>query len=51
MRTCSPSAAATPTAPGGSAELKAESIKEFSYPDGAAWRGRKSTMKLSASSR
>jgi L-fuconate dehydratase len=29
----------TPTAPGGSAELKAESIKEFSYPDGAAWRG------------
>ena len=28
----------TPTAPGGSAELKPESVKEFSYPDGAAWR-------------
>ena len=28
----------TPTAPGASAELKPESVKEFSYPDGAAWR-------------
>jgi L-fuconate dehydratase len=28
----------TPAAPGASAELKPESVKEFSYPDGAAWR-------------
>jgi L-fuconate dehydratase len=28
----------TPAAPGGSAELKPESVQEFSYPDGAAWR-------------
>ncbi len=28
----------TPATPGASAELKAESVKEFSYPDGAAWR-------------
>jgi L-fuconate dehydratase len=28
----------TPRSPGGSAELKPESVKEFSYPDGAAWR-------------
>ncbi len=29
----------TPTAPGGSAELRPESVKEFSFPEGAAWRG------------
>ena len=29
----------TPRSPGASAELKPESVKEFSYPDGAAWRG------------
>ena len=29
----------TPQSPGASAELKPESVKEFSYPDGAAWRG------------
>jgi L-fuconate dehydratase len=28
----------TPTAPGGSAELRPESVKEFSFPEGAAWR-------------
>jgi L-fuconate dehydratase len=28
----------TPLAPGASAELRPESVKEFSYPDGAAWR-------------
>jgi L-fuconate dehydratase len=28
-----------PTAPGGSAELRPESVTEFSYPDGAAWHG------------
>jgi L-fuconate dehydratase len=28
----------TPTAPGASADLRPESVKEFSYPDGAAWR-------------
>jgi L-fuconate dehydratase len=28
----------TPRSPGASAELKTESVKEFSYPDGAAWR-------------
>jgi L-fuconate dehydratase len=27
----------TPTAPGGSAELRPESVKEFSYPEGSAW--------------
>jgi L-fuconate dehydratase len=26
-----------PTAPGGSAELRPESVKEFSYPEGSAW--------------
>jgi L-fuconate dehydratase len=29
----------TPRSPGASAELKPESVKEFSYPDGPAWRG------------
>ena len=29
----------TPRTPGASAELRPESVKEFSYPDGAAWRG------------
>jgi L-fuconate dehydratase len=29
----------TPRSPGGSAELRPESVKEFSYPDGPAWRG------------
>jgi L-fuconate dehydratase len=29
----------TPTGPGGSAELRPESVKEFSFPEGAAWRG------------
>jgi L-fuconate dehydratase len=29
----------TPSAPGASAELRPESVKEFSYPDGPAWRG------------
>ena len=29
----------TPRSPGMSAELKPESVKEFSYPDGPAWRG------------
>ena len=28
-----------PETPGGSAELKPDSVREFSYPDGAAWRG------------
>ena len=28
-----------PTAPGASAELRPESVKEFSYPLGPAWRG------------
>jgi len=28
-----------PTAPGGSAELRPESVKEFSFPAGAAWIG------------
>jgi L-fuconate dehydratase len=28
----------TPAAPGGSAELRPESVKEFSFPEGAAWR-------------
>ena len=28
----------TPLSPGSSAELEPESVKEFSYPDGAAWR-------------
>jgi L-fuconate dehydratase len=28
-----------PETPGGSAELKPDSVKEFSYPGGAAWRG------------
>ncbi len=28
----------TPATPGASAELKPESVKEFSFPDGAAWR-------------
>jgi L-fuconate dehydratase len=28
----------TPRSPGASAELKTESVTEFSYPDGAAWR-------------
>lgn len=28
----------TPAAPGSSAELEPESVREFSYPDGAAWR-------------
>jgi L-fuconate dehydratase len=27
-----------PETPGGSAELKPDSVREFSYPDGAAWR-------------
>jgi L-fuconate dehydratase len=30
----------TPRSPGMSAELKPESVKEFSYPDGPAWRSR-----------
>ncbi len=29
---------AAPSAPGSSAELRPESVKEFCYPDGAAWR-------------
>jgi L-fuconate dehydratase len=29
----------TPRSPGMSAELRPESVKEFSYPDGPAWRG------------
>jgi L-fuconate dehydratase len=28
-----------PETPGGSAELKPDSVREFSFPDGAAWRG------------
>jgi len=28
----------TPTTPGNSAELRPESLREFSFPDGAAWR-------------
>jgi hypothetical protein len=28
-----------PTAPGASAELRPESVKEFSYPMGPAWPG------------
>ncbi len=28
-----------PETPGGSAELRPDSVREFSYPDGAAWRG------------
>jgi L-fuconate dehydratase len=32
----------TPLSPGSSAELKPESVKEFSYPDGAAWRAAES---------
>ncbi|HUY51455.1 MAG TPA: enolase C-terminal domain-like protein [Streptosporangiaceae bacterium] len=31
----------TPSAPGASAELRPESVKEFSYPHGAAWGGSK----------
>jgi L-fuconate dehydratase len=30
----------TPTTPGASAEMRAESVAEFTYPGGAAWRGR-----------
>ena len=32
-----------PETPGGSAELKPDSVREFSYPAGAAWRGQLTT--------
>lgn len=31
---------AVPTAPGYSAEIKAESLRDYTFPDGAAWRDR-----------